>query len=142
MLIKALLLFINFIVDLKTGLWYIKGYIPALAPKKWQGLNLSEGRFLLVKPYETLFFTEPGIENEALDALIGKVENAITKNGGQVEKIDKWGRRPLAYPVEKHTEGNYVLINFQATGEALKELERTYLINQTILRFMTTVRGQ
>jgi len=39
-----------------------------------------------VKPYETLFFTEPGIENEALDALIGKVENAITKNGGQVEK--------------------------------------------------------
>ncbi len=95
-----------------------------------------------MKPYETLFFTEPSIENEALDALIGKVENAITKNGGQVEKIDKWGRRPLAYPVEKHTEGNYVLINFQATGEALKELERTYLINQTILRFMTTVRGQ
>jgi small subunit ribosomal protein S6 len=101
-----------------------------------------KGGFILVKPYETLFFTEPGIENEALDALIGKVENAITKNGGQVEKIDKWGRRPLAYPVEKHTEGNYVLINFQATGEALKELERTYLINQTILRFMTTVRGQ
>ena len=95
-----------------------------------------------MKPYETLFFTEPSIENEALDALIGKVENAITKNGGQVEKIDKWGRRPLAYPVDKHTEGNYVLINFQATGEALKELERTYLINQTILRFMTTVRGQ
>ena len=142
MLINALLLLINFIVDLKIGLWYIKGYIPALAQKKWQGLNLSEGRFLLVKPYETLFFTEPGIENEALDALIGKVENAITKNGGQVKKIDKWGRRPLAYPVEKHTEGNYVLINFQATGEALKELERTYLINQTILRFMTTVRGQ
>ena len=44
--------------------------------------------------------------------------------------------------ITKHTEGNYVLINFQATGEALKELERTYLINQTILRFMTTVRGQ
>ena len=49
-----------------------------------------------MKPYETLFFTEPGIENEALDALIGKVENAITKNGGQVEKIDKWGRYRVA----------------------------------------------
>ncbi|MDD3001810.1 MAG: 30S ribosomal protein S6 [Candidatus Riflebacteria bacterium] len=95
-----------------------------------------------MKPYETLFFTEPGIENDALDALIGKVETAITKNGGQVEKIDKWGRRPLAYPVDKNVEGNYVLVNFQATGEALKELERTYLINQTILRFMTTARGQ
>ncbi len=95
-----------------------------------------------MKPYETLFFTEPGIETEALDVLIGKVENAITKNGGQIEKIDKWGRRPLAYPVEKHIEGNYVLVNFQSGGDALRELERTYLINQTILRFMTTVRGQ
>jgi len=96
----------------------------------------------LVKPYETLFFTEPGIEDTALDTLIGKVETAITKSGGQIEKIDKWGKRPLAYEVEKNTEGNYVLVNFKATGEALKELERTYLINQTILRFMTTVRGQ
>ena len=52
------------------------------------------------------------------------------------------GPPPLAYPVDKNIEGNYVLVNFQATGEALKELERTYLINQTILRFMTTARGQ
>lgn len=95
-----------------------------------------------MKPYETLFFTEPGIDPDVLDTLIGKVETAITKNGGQIEKIDKWGRRPLAYAVEKHIEGSYVLVNFQATGDALKELERTYLINQTILRFMTTVRGQ
>lgn len=95
-----------------------------------------------MKPYETLFFTEPAIDPDALDLLIGKVEAAITKNGGQIEKIDKWGKRQLAYPVEKHVDGNYVLVNFQATGEALKELERTYLINQTILRFMTTVRAQ
>lgn len=104
--------------------------------------KLSEGRFSIVKPYETLFFTEPNIENEALETLIGKVETAITKNGGQIEKIDRWGKRPLAYLVNKHTEGNYVLVNFQGTGEALKELERTFLINQTILRFMTTTRGQ
>lgn len=93
-----------------------------------------------MKPYETLFFAEGNIEEGALDALIGKVENAITKNGGQIEKIDRWGRRPLAYPVEKHTEGNYVLVNFLANPESLKELERTYLINQTILRFITTGR--
>ncbi len=93
-----------------------------------------------MKPYETLFFTEGNIDDEALGALIGKVENAITKNGGQIEKIDKWGKRQLAYPVEKHTEGNYVLVNFMAKPETLKELERTYLINQTILRFMTTTR--
>lgn len=95
-----------------------------------------------MKPYETLFFTEPDIESDALDALIGKVENAITKNGGQIEKVDRWGKRPLAYPVEKNVDGNYVLINFQATAGSLKELERIYLINQTILRFMTTMRYQ
>jgi small subunit ribosomal protein S6 len=94
----------------------------------------------MVKPYETLFFTEGNIDEEALGTLIGKVETAITKNGGQIEKIDKWGKRTLAYPVEKVTEGNYVHVNFLATPDALKELERTYLINQTILRFMTTSR--
>jgi small subunit ribosomal protein S6 len=95
-----------------------------------------------VKPYETLFFTEPNIDDGSLDTLIEKVETAITKNGGQVEKVDKWGKRPLAYLVDKHTEGNYVLVNFQGSAACLKELERTYLINQTILRFMTTSRPQ
>lgn len=93
-----------------------------------------------MKPYETLFFTEPEIEEKALETLIERIEGAITKEGGQVEKIDKWGRRHLAYPVEKHSEGNYVLINFLANSATLKELERVYLINQTVLRFMTTAR--
>ena len=93
-----------------------------------------------MKPYETLFFTDANIEEESLNTLIGKVETAITKNGGEIEKIDKWGKRTLAYPVEKHTEGHYIHVNFLASPDALKELERTYLINQTILRFMTTSR--
>lgn len=95
-----------------------------------------------MKPYETLFFTEGDIDEDSLSTLINKVETAITKHGGEIEKIDKWGKRPLAYPVEKHTEGNYVHVNFLATPEALKQLERTYLINQTILRFMTNLRPQ
>lgn len=106
------------------------------------GYNYPKGGFHIVKPYETLFFTAPDIEAEALDALIAKVETAISKNGGQVEKVDRWGKRMLAYPVEKHTDGNYILVNFQANAASLKELERTYLINQTILRFMTTARYQ
>jgi small subunit ribosomal protein S6 len=93
-----------------------------------------------VKPYETLFFTEPDLEDAVFEGLITKVEAAITKNGGQVEKIDRWGKRPLAYEVDKFREGNYVLVNFKASGTDLKELERTFLINQNILRFMTTSR--
>jgi small subunit ribosomal protein S6 len=95
-----------------------------------------------VRPYETLFFTEPNISDEALDALIAKVEGAITRYGGQVERVHRWGKRPLAYRVEKQTEGYYVLIEFKGTGNDLRELERFYLINQNVLRFLTTIRPQ
>jgi len=95
-----------------------------------------------VRPYETLFFTEPTIADEAIDALLAKVEGAITRYGGEVEKVNRWGKRNLAYVVEKHTEGYYILVDFKGSPEVLKELERFYLINQTVLRFMTTSRAQ
>jgi len=95
-----------------------------------------------VRPYETLFFTEPNISEEALDGIITKVEGAIGRYGGQVERVHRWGKRPLAYRVEKQTEGYYVLIEFKGVGNDLRELERFYLINQNILRFLTTSRVQ
>jgi small subunit ribosomal protein S6 len=95
-----------------------------------------------MKPYETLFFTEPDIAEDAAQAVITKIEGAISKFGGEIEKVNKWGKRTLAYPVEKHNEGFYVLIEFKGTPEVLKELERFYLINQNILRFMTSTRIQ
>lgn len=95
-----------------------------------------------MNPYETLFFTEPDISEEASQALVSKIEGAISKFGGEVEKVNHWGKRTLAYPVEKNKEGYYVLIDFRGNSEVLKELERFYLINQNILRFMTTKRIQ
>jgi len=93
-----------------------------------------------MRPYETLFFTEPNISEEAADALITKVEGAISRYGGQVEKVNRWGKRQLAHRVEKYTEGFYVLVEFKGSSEVLRELERFYLINQNILRFLTTTR--
>jgi len=96
----------------------------------------------LIRPYETLFFTEPDVSDEAIDQLVGKVEGAITRYGGEVEKVNRWGKRQLAYQVEKFSEGYYILIDFKGTPEVLKELERFYLINQNVLRFLTTSRQQ
>ena len=93
-----------------------------------------------MRPYETLFFTDPDITDEAATALITKVEGAISRYGGEVEKVNRWGKRTLAYMVEKKSEGYYILIDFKGTGEVLKELERFYLINQNIYRFLTTTR--
>ncbi|MBF0499919.1 MAG: 30S ribosomal protein S6 [Candidatus Riflebacteria bacterium] len=95
-----------------------------------------------MRPYESLFFTEPNISDEALDSLMTKVEGAIARYGGEVEKVNRWGKRNLAYNVEKHSEGYYVLVDFKGGAEVLKELERFYLINQTVLRFITTSRVQ
>lgn len=95
-----------------------------------------------MKPYETLFFMDPAASEEATNTLISKVEGAIARYGGEVEKVNRWGKRILAYPVEKLTEGNYVLIEFKGSGDVLRELERFYLINQNIVRFMTTARVQ
>ncbi|HNV72593.1 MAG TPA: 30S ribosomal protein S6 [Candidatus Ozemobacteraceae bacterium] len=97
---------------------------------------------MTVKAYETLFFTEPEISEEALTTLLTKVEGAITRYGGEIEKVNKWGRRPLAYRVDKFNEGYYILVDFKGNPEVLKELERFYLINQNILRFLTTSRLQ
>ena len=98
--------------------------------------------FHIVKPYETLFFMDPDASEDATTTLITKVEGAISRYGGEVEKVNRWGKRILAYPVEKLKEGNYVLIEFKGSGEVLRELERFYLINQNIVRFMTTARVQ
>lgn len=93
-----------------------------------------------MRPYETLFFTEPNVAEEAIDTLVTKIEGAIAKYGGQVEKVNRWGKRHLAYEVEKNNEGYFVLIEFKGGQDDLRELERFYLINQNVLRFMTTSR--
>ena len=95
-----------------------------------------------MKPYETLFFTEPEISEDGLGTLLTKIEGAITRYGGEVEKVSKWGRRMLAYRVDKFNEGYYVMVDFKGTGDVLRELERFYLINQNVLRFLTTSRIQ
>lgn len=95
-----------------------------------------------MKAYETLFFTPPDLPEETINSVISKIENTIVKNGGQVERVDRWGVRPLAYKVNKQTEGYYVLIEFKAPPHLIKELERVFLINQHVLRFLTTVRPQ
>lgn len=115
---------------------------PCSFPGQKGAKNPKGGTLQLLRPYETLFFAAPDITDEALDALITKLEGAVTRYGGQVEKVNRWGKRPLAYPVEKHNEGYYVLIDFKGSKDDLRELERFYLINQSVLRFMTTVKPQ
>ena len=75
-------------------------------------------------------------EEEATNAVIEKVEALIARVGGTVEKVDRWGKRRLAYAVKKFTDGFYVLINFEAAPAEIKEIDRVLKINDEVLRHL------
>lgn len=85
--------------------------------------------------YEVMFIVKPA-EEEATNAVIEKVEALIARVGGTVEKVDRWGKRRLAYAVKKFTDGFYVLINFEAAPAEIKEIDRVMKINDEILKHM------
>ena len=85
--------------------------------------------------YEVMFIVKPA-EEEATNAVIEKVEALIARVGGTVEKVDRWGKRRLAYAVKKFTDGFYVLINFEGAPAEIKEIDRVLKINDEVLRHL------
>jgi len=87
--------------------------------------------------YEQLFIVRPDATEEEVDPLIEQLKNVITHAGGTIEKTEKWGVRKLAYRVLKYNEGQYVLLQFTAGPEAVKELERRLRVADLVLKFLT-----
>ena len=87
--------------------------------------------------YEELFIIKPDATEEEGDVLIEQLKTVITASGGTVDKVDKWGKRRLAYRVDKHREGSYVLFQFTAKPETVKELERRLRVMDSVIKFMT-----
>jgi small subunit ribosomal protein S6 len=91
----------------------------------------------MMRIYENLFIVKPDATEEEIDALIEQMSGNITKTGGTVDKVDKWGKRRLAYRVEKNREGFYVLIQFTAEANVVKEFERRLRVQDSVIKFMT-----
>ena len=87
--------------------------------------------------YEELFIITPGAPEEEIDQVIEQMTGVITTAGGTVDKVDKWGKRRLAYRVDKHREGSYVLIQFTSPPETVKELERRLRVTDSVIKFLT-----
>lgn len=85
--------------------------------------------------YEVMFIARP-LEEVEVDPIVELVTNLLTKNGCNIEKVDRWGKRHLAYPVKKQSDGYYVLINFEADPSVIKEIDRVMKIHETILRHL------
>ena len=87
--------------------------------------------------YEELFILKPDAPEEEIDPLIEQLTNIISSQGGNVDKSEKWGVRKLAYRVQKRNEGFYVLLQFKANPETVKELERRLRVSDIVMKFLT-----
>jgi len=90
-----------------------------------------------MRVYEELFIVRPNATDEEIDPLIEQLRQVVTSRGGAVEKTDKWGVRRLAYRVEKQNEGYYVLLQFSAGPDVVKEIERRLRVADMVMKFIT-----
>jgi len=91
------------------------------------------------RTYETTYIVNAALDDSDIDAVIAKVIGYIENHGGTVEEIEKWGRRRLAYPINKKYNGFYVHMIFQANSNTIPILERYLVLEDTILRHLTIV---
>ena len=85
--------------------------------------------------YESVIIVNPNLDEAGVKALEDKFTGLINENG-KVESIDKMGKRKLAYEIKKFKEGTYMLFNFEANPDSIKELERVYRITDDIIKFI------
>jgi len=88
-----------------------------------------------VRDYEMVFIARPAVEGEALQALIDRLHNVINA-GGEVLETDVWGKRQLAYPIQKEREGVYFLIRARMNPDHVAEVERTVRFTDQIIRHL------
>ena len=88
-----------------------------------------------MKNYETVFILSTTIDEQTTKATIEKFTNLISSQG-QIQKIDEWGKRRLAYEINKTNEGYYVYVEFAAESDFVAELERNYRIADSVLRYL------
>ena len=91
-----------------------------------------------MRPYELMVIIDPEVEERTVEPSLQKFLNVITTDGGTIEKVDIWGRRRLAYEIQKKSEGIYAVVNFTAESATAKELDRQLSLNETIMRTKIT----
>lgn len=86
--------------------------------------------------YEVMYVVDAALEDSARNELINRFNELVVKNGGEVERVDEWGKRRLAYAINYKTEGYYVLMYIKAPAELPRELERNLKISDQVLRYL------
>jgi small subunit ribosomal protein S6 len=89
-----------------------------------------------MRRYELMLVLRPDAPDERIAAIVDRTTRQITTDGGQIVKVAPWGRRRLAYPIERYREGSYHIVVFEAPADTIAEIERTLLITEEVLRHL------
>jgi small subunit ribosomal protein S6 len=94
-----------------------------------------------LRHYEIVFIVHPD-QSEQVPAMIERYRNTITQAGGKIHRIEDWGRRQLAYPIQKVFKAHYVLMNIEVGNETLAEMENAFKFNDAVLRHLTVLKSE
>lgn len=89
-----------------------------------------------MRKYEMIFIVRPDIEEEELGKLVTQMEGVVAGAGGKIEKVDRMGRRRLAYRIGRFQDGHFILFIFEGTGDTVKELERRLGVTDSVIKFL------
>ncbi|MFT3733533.1 MAG: 30S ribosomal protein S6 [Rhodocyclaceae bacterium] len=89
-----------------------------------------------MRHYEVVFIVHPD-QSEQVPAMIERYKTLVTGKAGQIHRLEDWGRRQLAYPIQKIHKAHYVLMNIECDGDTLAELEHAFKFNDAVLRHLT-----
>ncbi len=90
-----------------------------------------------MRKYEIIFVVRPDVNDEELEKLVTQMQGVVTGAGGTIEKVEKLGRRRLAYRVARQREGLFVLFVLDGTGDTVKELERRLKVTDSVIKYLT-----
>ncbi len=88
-----------------------------------------------MRTYEALYIVMPDLDDDGIQTVDKAVQTLITESGGSIVRSEIWGKRKLAYTVKKQTEGTYILVRFQAEPDFVAKLERSFRLNESVLRY-------
>ena len=89
-----------------------------------------------MRRYELMLVLRPDASDERMAAIVDRTTRQITTDGGQIIKVAPWGRRRLAYPIDRHREGSYHIILFEGAAGIIAEIERTLMITEEVMRHL------
>lgn len=89
--------------------------------------------------YESVVIINAALEDEQINTAINRIEVSIKTNGGEIEEVDQWGRKRLAYPINKSKSGFYVVFRYVSPSDAVAKIERDLRLDETVMRYLTVL---